>query len=150
MLPASTGGDRFPARPIHEVRRSGICKLAENGGGRKMKKSNWMAGLVAGAGLALMAVAPAGAQDMAETYKNYHAGIYAKQLCTDTTFDQDEYGKLSEALDKKVNHELGAGERLSLIESMKEETKKLVKREGCESENVASLLKLYDELAGAQ
>ena len=33
---------------------------------------------------------------------------------------------------------------------MKEETKKLVKREGCESEQVASLLKLSDELAGAQ
>jgi hypothetical protein len=115
-----------------------------------MKQSNWMAGLVAGAGLALAAIAPAAAQDVAETYKNYQAGIYAKQLCENTEFDQDEYGKLNEALDKKVNYELGAGERLSLIESMKDETKKLVKREGCESEDVASLLKLYDELAAGQ
>jgi hypothetical protein len=115
-----------------------------------MKISHWMAGLIAGAGLALLAIAPAGAQDAAETYKNYQAGIYAKQLCTDTQFSQDEYGKLNEALDKKVNYELGAGERLSLIESMKESTKKLVKREGCESEQVASLLKLYDELAAGQ
>jgi hypothetical protein len=127
-----------------------FAKRAENGGGRKMKMSRWTAGLVAGAGLALVAVAPAAAQDAAETYKNYQAGIYAKQLCTDTKFTQDEYAKLSEALDKKVNHELGAGERLSLIESMKDPTKKLVKREGCESEQVASMLKLYDELAAGQ
>ena len=112
-----------------------------------MKMSHWMAGLIAGAGLAVAAAAPAGAQDAAETYKNYQAGIYAKQLCSDTKFTQEEYGKLSEALDKKINYELGAGERLSLIESMKESTKKLVKREGCESEQVASMLKLYDELA---
>jgi hypothetical protein len=35
-----------------------------------MKISHWMAGLIAGAGLALLAIAPAGAQDAAETYKN--------------------------------------------------------------------------------
>ena len=115
-----------------------------------MKTSNWMAGLVAGAGLALAALAPAAAQDAAETYKNYQAGIYAKELCTDTKFDQDEFGKLNEALDKKVNYELGAGERLSLIESMKAPTRKLVKNEGCESEEVTALLKLYDELAAGQ
>lgn len=115
-----------------------------------MTKSRWIAGILAGAGLALVAAGPAGAQDAAETYKNYHAGIYAKQLCEDTEFSQEEYGKLSEALDKKINYELGAGERLSLIESMKDPTEKLVKREGCESEEVAALLKLYDELATAQ
>ena len=49
-----------------------------------------------------------------------------------------------------MNYELGAGERLSLIESMKDSTKKLVKREGCDSEQVTALLKLYDELAAGQ
>jgi hypothetical protein len=113
----------------------------------QMMKSRLMAGLVAGAGLALLAAAPAAAQSMSDTYSQYQAGIYAKELCTHTKFSQDEYNKLSEALDKKVNHELGAGERLSLIEAMKDPTKKLVKREGCDSEQVADLLKKYDELA---
>lgn len=112
-----------------------------------MMKSRLMAGLVAGAGLALLAAAPAAAQSMSDTYSQYQAGIYAKELCTHTKFSQDEYNKLSEALDKKVNYELGAGERLSLIEAMKDPTKKLVKREGCDSEQVADLLKKYDELA---
>ena len=112
-----------------------------------MMKSRLMAGLLAGAGFALMAVAPAIAQDTADTYRQYQAGIYAKELCSHTMFSQDDYNKLGEALDKKVNYELGAGARLSLIEEMKGSTKKLVKREGCDSEQVASLLKLYDELA---
>jgi hypothetical protein len=133
------------ARSVQEFR-----KRAENGGGQKMMKSRWMAGILAGAGLALAAAGPAAAQDAAETYKNYQSGIYAKQLCEDTQFSQEEYGKLNEALDKKVNYELGAGERLSLIESMKDPTKKLVKREGCDSEQVTALLKLYDELAAGQ
>ena len=112
-----------------------------------MMKSRLMAGLVAGAGLALLAAAPALAQDAAETYKQYQAGIYAKELCSGTMFSQDEYNKLGGALDKKVNYDLGAGTRLSLIESMKGDTEKLVTREGCDSEQVAALLKLYDELA---
>ena len=112
-----------------------------------MMKSRLITGLLAGAGLALLAAAPAAAQEMADTYSQYQAGIYAKELCTKTKFTQDEYNKLSEALDKKVNYELGAGERLSLIEAMKVSTKKLVKREGCDSEQVASLLQKYDELA---
>lgn len=112
-----------------------------------MIKSRLMAGLLAGAGVALLAVVPAAAQDMAEAYSEYQSAIYAKELCTKTMFSQDEYNKLSEALDKKVNYELGAGERLSLIEAMKDSTKKLVKREGCDSEQVAALLKKYDELA---
>jgi hypothetical protein len=37
-----------------------------------------------------------------------------------------------------------------LIEGMKDDTKKLVKREGCNSDQVKELLKRYDELAGAQ
>ena len=115
-----------------------------------MMKSRLMAGLVVGAGFALLAAAPAVAQDAAETYKQYQAGIYAKELCSDKMFTQDEYDKLGEALDKKVNYDLGAGQRLTLIEGMKDDTKKLVKREGCNSDQVKELLKRYDELAGAE
>ncbi len=114
-----------------------------------MKMSRMMAGLLAGAGLALVAAGPAAA-DMAETYSQYQSGIIAKQICSDTTLSQDEFNKVNEALDTKVNYEVGAGERLSLIESAKASTKKLVNREGCDSEQVASLLKLYDELAAGQ
>jgi hypothetical protein len=115
-----------------------------------MMKSRLMAGLMVGAGFALLAAAPAVAQDAAETYKQYQAGIYAKELCSDKMLTQDEYDKLGAALDKKVNYELGAGERLTLIEGMKDDTKKLVKREGCNSDQVTALLKLYDELVSAQ
>lgn len=115
-----------------------------------MMKSRVMAGLVVGAGFALLAAAPALAQDAAETYKKYQSAIYAKELCSDKMFTQDEYDKLGEALDKKMNYELGAGQRLTLIEGMKDDTKKLVKREGCNSDQVTGLLKMYDELAAAQ
>lgn len=113
-----------------------------------MTNSRLFAGLLAGAGLAFVAAAPALAQDVAETYKQYQSGIYAKQLCSGTKLSQDEMNKLNEALDKKVNFELGAGARLSLIEGMKTDTQKLVRREGCDSEQVTALLKLHDELAG--
>jgi hypothetical protein len=112
-----------------------------------MMKSQIIAGLIAGANFALLTVAPAFGQDAAETYKKYQEGIYAKELCSDKMLTQDEFNKLGEALDKKVNYELGAGERLTLIEGMKDETKKLVKREGCDSKDVHALLLLYDELA---
>ena len=113
-----------------------------------MMKSRRITGLIIGAGFVLLtASSPAFAQDVAETYKMYQAGIYAHELCSGTKLDQDEFNKLGEVLDKKVNYELGAGERLSLIEGMKGDTKKLVKRAGCDSKDVQALLLLYDELA---
>lgn len=112
-----------------------------------MMKSRLTAGLMVGAGLLLLAAAPAFAQDAAESYKQYQAGIYAKELCSDTMLSQDDFNKLGESLDKKVNYDVGAGARLSLIESMKADTKMLVKSEGCDSQAVAALLLLYDELA---
>ena len=115
-----------------------------------MSTSRLTIALFAGAGLALLAAAPASAQEMEQTYKDYQAGIYAQELCTKTEFGQDEYGKLSEALDKKVNYELGAGRRLFLIEEMKPATKKLVQSKGCDSEEVQALLTKYQELASAQ
>lgn len=112
-----------------------------------MTKSRLTAGLMVGAGFLLLAAAPAFAQDAAETYKQYQSGIYAKELCSDTMLSQDEFNKLGEALDKRVNYDLGAGARLSLIEAMKDDTKKLVKSAGCDSQEVSALLLLYDELA---
>ncbi len=112
-----------------------------------MMKSRLTAGLMVGAGFLLLAAAPAFAQDAAETYKQYQSGIYAKELCSDTMLSQDEFNKLGEALDKRVDYQVGAGARLSLIESMKGDTKMLVNREGCDSQAVAALLLLYDELA---
>ncbi|HXV25398.1 MAG TPA: hypothetical protein VED46_14190 [Alphaproteobacteria bacterium] len=111
-----------------------------------MKMSRMMAGLLAGAGLAVVAAGPAAA-DMAETYQQYQSGLIAKQICSDSKLSQDEFNKLNEALDKKVNYELGAGERLSLIESAKVSTRKLVNREGCDSPDVTALITLFDELS---
>jgi len=115
-----------------------------------MMKSRLITGLMVGAGFVLLAAAPAIAQDAAETYKQYQAGIYAKERCSDTQLSQDEFNKLGAALDKKVNYQLGAGQRLSIIEGMKDDTRKLINREGCGSDQVTALLKLYDELVAAQ
>jgi hypothetical protein len=111
-----------------------------------MITSRLTACLLGGAGLALLAAAPALAQDVEQTYKQYQAGIFAKELCTGNMFGQDEFNKLGAALDKKVKDAIGAGRRLMLIEEMKGSTRTLVQNKGCDSADVQSLLKLYDEL----
>jgi hypothetical protein len=87
--------------------------------------------------------------DMDLVYGRYQMAIYAAQLCRGAPDDDRAWRKWSSFLDAKTNHELGAGERLSLIEGVKRDVTYLVRRQGCDSASVKDLLALYDaELAG--
>ncbi len=87
--------------------------------------------------------------DMDLIYGKYQMAIRAGQLCRGAPDTDAVWRKWSSYLDAKTNHELGAGERLSLIEGVKRDVTYMVRRQGCDSEAVKDLLALYDaELAG--
>lgn len=90
----------------------------------------------------------AAAQDQVAIYSQYHQAIRAVELCRETTTDAASWRKLSTYIDKKINYEIPAGERLTLIEAAKTDARELVWNKGCDSEEVRSLISLYDtELA---
>lgn len=96
------------------------------------------AGVAGGAALA-------SANDLAGTYSKYYEAIRATQLCRETKLDGDAWKKLSTYIDGKVNHEIGAGERLTLIETAKTDARKLIDSKGCGHQLVQDLLKTYDD-----
>lgn len=100
------------------------------------------AALVAGSVLGSAGVAAA--QDMNAMYSQYHQAIRAAEVCRDMKLDPMTWSKVSTYIDQKINYEIPAGERLTLIEAAKTDTRVLVERKGCESDDVASLLSLYD------
>jgi hypothetical protein len=110
--------------------------------------------LIAGAGLglvAMMSVASAApmTNDMDLIYGKYQMAIRAAQLCRSAPDSDAVWRKWSGYLDAKTNHELGAGERLSIIEGVKSDVTYMVRHEGCDSPPIRDLLTLYDaELAG--
>ena len=86
--------------------------------------------------------------DMDLVYARYHMAIRAAELCRGVRADDALWRKWSSYIDEKTNHELGAGERLSVIEGAKTDATIMVRREHCDSADVAGLLQLYDaELA---
>jgi len=88
------------------------------------------------------------ANDMDLIYGKYQMAIRAAQLCRGAPDDDAVWRKWSGYIDQKTNHELGAGERLSIIEGVKGDVTYMVRRQGCDSESVRDLLSLYDaELA---
>jgi hypothetical protein len=108
---------------------------------------------IALAGLALALTAgPAVAamtNDMDLVYGKYQMAIRAAQLCRGAPDSDSVWRKWSSYIDAKTNHELGAGERLSIIEGVKGDVTYMVRRQGCDSGPVKDLLALYDaELAG--
>ena len=103
--------------------------------------------------LIFLATAPAMAapmtNDMDLVYGKYQMAIQAAQLCRDAPDTDAAWRKWSTYLDRKTNHELGAGERLSIIEGVKGDVTYMVRRQGCDSDAIKDLLVLYDsELAG--
>jgi hypothetical protein len=87
--------------------------------------------------------------DMDLVYGKYQMAIRAAQLCRGAPDTDTVWRKWSGYIDAKTNHELGAGERLSIIEGVKGDVTYMVRRQGCDSEAVKDLLALYDaELAG--
>jgi hypothetical protein len=109
--------------------------------------------LLAAAGIGLVALASAAGaamtNDMDLIYGKYQMAIRAAQLCRGAPDTDAVWRKWSSYLDRKTDHELGAGERLSIIEGVKGDVTYLVRRQGCDSPAVQDLLTLYDaELAG--
>jgi hypothetical protein len=104
--------------------------------------------LIAGAAPIGSAGAGPMANDMDLVYARYHMAIRAAELCRGVTAADGLWRKWSTYIDRKTFHELGAGERLSVIEGAKDDTTFMVRRQGCDSEGVKALLALYDaELA---
>ena len=62
--------------------------------------------------------------------------------------DPAKWSKVSTYIDQKINYEIPAGERLTLIESAKTDTRVLIEKKGCGSDEVTALLGVYNgELA---
>ena len=87
--------------------------------------------------------------DMDLIYGKYQMAIRAAQLCRGAPDNDAVWRKWSSYLDRQTHYELGAGERLSIIEGVKGDVTYMVRRQGCDSQAVKDLLALYDaELAG--
>lgn len=87
--------------------------------------------------------------DMDLVYGRYQMAIRAAILCRGLHPDDRVWRNWSTWLDRKTNHELGAGERLFVLEGAKDDVMLMVRRHGCDSAPVKRLLSLYDsELAG--
>ena len=95
------------------------------------------------------AAAAAMANDMDLVYGKYQMAIRAAQLCRGAPDDDATWRKWSGYIDAKTNHELGAGERLFILEGVKGDVTRMVRRRGCDSDGIKDLLAFYDaELAG--
>ena len=93
-------------------------------------------------------VAAIASDDMSGTYSKYYESIYLSQQCRGTEIDAAGWKKLATYIDNKVNHEIGAGERLTLIETAKTDARELRVTKGCAHQSAQDLLKVYDsELA---
>jgi hypothetical protein len=87
--------------------------------------------------------------DMDLIYGKYQMAIRAAQLCRGAPDNDAVWRKWSSYLDRQTHYELGAGERLSIIEGVKGDVTYMVRRQGCDSPPIKELLALYDaELAG--
>jgi hypothetical protein len=87
--------------------------------------------------------------DLSGTYSKYYESIYASEFCRGTEIDAAHWQKLATYIDNKVNHEIGAGERLTLIETAKTDARALMNTKGCAHPLMQDVLKVYDsELAG--
>jgi hypothetical protein len=88
------------------------------------------------------------ANDMDLIYGRYQMAIRAAQLCRGAPDTDAAWRKWSGFLDAKTNHELGAGERLFVLQGARTDAGLMVRRRGCDSSDVKDLLSLYDaELA---
>ena len=110
---------------------------------RRIALAGLMLALTAGTAAAAMT------NDMDLVYCKYQMAIRAAQLCRGAPDSDAAWRAWSSHLDAKTNHELGAGERLSIIEGAKVDVTYMVRRQGCDSAAIKDLLALYDaELAG--
>ena len=103
------------------------------------------AGLAGIAAFALLIAVPARADDAAAeaTYLSYHRAIVAAESCEKMEFDQAAHEKMAGVIDEKIHYAIGAGRRLTLIEQVKSETRKLIDDKGCGEPSVQDALALF-------
>jgi hypothetical protein len=99
-----------------------------------------LVGLAGGASAAAQTMT----NDMDLVYGRYQMAIRAAQLCRGVADDAAHWHQWSSYLDAKTNHELGAGERLFVLEGAKSDVTRMVRRRGCDSDGIKDLLALYD------
>jgi hypothetical protein len=86
--------------------------------------------------------------DFAATWTKYQEAVRVAELCRYMKHDAAQWAKMGPYIDAKVNHTIGGGERLTLIETAKTDAWKAARVKGCESDDAKTLLSLYDaELA---
>jgi len=104
--------------------------------------------LAAGALSAIAALAlPAAAQDQAtkDTYLRYHQAIAVTAKCEEKVFNDVEQSHMATYIDQHVNNQIGAGERLHLIEQAKSNAYELVTKWGCDSDKVGEYRTLFEQ-----
>ena len=97
------------------------------------------AGTIGSAGTAL-------AQDSAAKWTQLQEAVRLAEICRGVSHDRETWRTLGTKIDAAVNHEIGGGERLTLIETAKTDARVLAVKKGCDSEDVAAFLKEYDAL----
>jgi hypothetical protein len=108
---------------------------------RKLLAAALVAGAAGTAGSAL-------AQDAAAKWTQLQEAVRLAEICRGVTHDRETWRTLGTKIDAAVGHEVGGGERLTLIETAKTDARVLATKKGCDSEDVSALLKEYDTLVG--
>jgi hypothetical protein len=108
---------------------------------RKLLAAALAAGVAGSAGAAL-------AQDSAARWTQLQEAVRLAEICRGVVHDRETWRTLGTKIDMAVNHEIGGGERLMLIESAKTDARVLATKKGCDSEDAQTLLKEYDTLVG--
>lgn len=109
---------------------------------RKLLAAALVAGVAGTAGVAL-------AQDSSAKWTQLQEAVRLAEICRGVTHDAATWRTLATKMDVMVNHEIGGGERLTLIETAKTDARVLATKKGCDSADAQALLKDYDTLVGS-
>ena len=93
----------------------------------------------------------ASAASSAETYMKMQEAIAAKVRCGGS-LSPTQMAAMNEIIDKKVSYDLGAGERLTIIENAKSKVRKATTvsaARNCSGEDVQAMLKTFDDNFGS-
>ena len=88
------------------------------------------------------------AQDAAAKWTQLQEAVRLAEICRGITHDRETWRTLGTKIDMAVGHEIGGGERLTLIETAKTDARVLAVSKGCDHADAQALLQEYDALAG--
>jgi hypothetical protein len=89
------------------------------------------------------------AQDSAAKWTQLQEAVRLAEICRGVVHDRETWRTLGNKIDVAVGHEIGGGERLTLIETAKTDARVLATSKGCDHEETQALLKEYDTLVGS-